>query len=174
MYIYFCAGPKLGFVISERSVSRYIRRTSPSDQSRKLWAAFLRNHREAITAMAFITDTIGNRLPEVSILFAFQSTSILARKRNEDLFFPPTSLQVHARRFKRSAPKCSLPQPYFPGGLPFGTVNSGPIGVLATDSGSFVLCPLGKFDQTVGPVNKTGYRLVARFFRRMVKIKRGH
>jgi hypothetical protein len=44
---------KLGFEISERTVSRYIRRLSPSDQSRKLWTTFLRNHREAVTAMDF-------------------------------------------------------------------------------------------------------------------------
>ena len=46
---------KLGFDISERTISRYIRRLSPPDQSRKLWAAFLRNHREALTAMDFFT-----------------------------------------------------------------------------------------------------------------------
>jgi transposase InsO family protein len=46
---------KLGFDVSERTISRYIRRISPSDQSRKLWTAFLRNHREAITAMDFFT-----------------------------------------------------------------------------------------------------------------------
>ncbi len=46
---------KLGFQISERTVSRYIRRLSPSDQKRKLWATFLRNHRDVITAMDFFT-----------------------------------------------------------------------------------------------------------------------
>jgi putative transposase len=46
---------KLGFQVSERTVSRYIRRLSPSDQKRKLWAAFLHNHRDAITAMDFFT-----------------------------------------------------------------------------------------------------------------------
>jgi hypothetical protein len=46
---------KLGFDISERTVSRYIRRLSPPGQSRKLWVAFLSNHREAITAMDFFT-----------------------------------------------------------------------------------------------------------------------
>ena len=46
---------KLGFDVSERTVSRYVRRLSPPDQSRKLWATFLRNHREAITAMDFFT-----------------------------------------------------------------------------------------------------------------------
>lgn len=46
---------KLGFDISERTVSRYIRHISPSNQSRKLWASFLSNHREAIIAMDFFT-----------------------------------------------------------------------------------------------------------------------
>jgi putative transposase len=46
---------KLGFEISERTVSRYIRRLSPPNQARKLWAAFLRNHREVIAAMDFFT-----------------------------------------------------------------------------------------------------------------------
>ncbi len=46
---------KLGFDVSERSVSRYLRRLSPSDQARKLWATFLRNHREVIAAMDFFT-----------------------------------------------------------------------------------------------------------------------
>jgi len=46
---------KLGFDVSERTVSRYIRRLSPSDQARKLWTTFLRNHREAIAAMDFFT-----------------------------------------------------------------------------------------------------------------------
>ena len=46
---------KLGFDVSERTVSRYLRRLSPSDQARKLWATFLRNHREVIAAMDFFT-----------------------------------------------------------------------------------------------------------------------
>ena len=46
---------KLGFDVSERTVSRYIRRLSPPEQARKLWATFLRNHREVITAMDFFT-----------------------------------------------------------------------------------------------------------------------
>ena len=45
---------KLGFEVSERTVSRYIRRLSPPEQARKLWT-FLRNHREVITAMDFFT-----------------------------------------------------------------------------------------------------------------------
>ena len=46
---------KLGVDISERTVSRHIRRLSPPDQARKLWATFLRNHREVIAAMDFFT-----------------------------------------------------------------------------------------------------------------------
>jgi putative transposase len=46
---------KLGFEVSERTVSRYIRRLFPPDQAWKLWAAFLRNHREVIAAMDFFT-----------------------------------------------------------------------------------------------------------------------
>ena len=46
---------KLGFDVSERTVSRYLRRLSPPDDARKLWSAFLRNHREVIAAMDFFT-----------------------------------------------------------------------------------------------------------------------
>jgi putative transposase len=46
---------KLGFDVSERTVSRFLRRLSPPDQARKLWLTFLRNHRDAIAAMDFFT-----------------------------------------------------------------------------------------------------------------------
>jgi putative transposase len=46
---------KLGFDVSERTVSRYLGRLSPSVNARKLWAVFLRNHREVIAAMDFFT-----------------------------------------------------------------------------------------------------------------------
>jgi hypothetical protein len=46
---------KLGFDVSERTVSRYLRRLYPREQARKLWAAFLRNHRDVIVAMDFFT-----------------------------------------------------------------------------------------------------------------------
>jgi transposase InsO family protein len=46
---------KLGFDVSERTVSRYLRRLYPRDQARILWATFLRNHREFITATDFLT-----------------------------------------------------------------------------------------------------------------------
>jgi transposase InsO family protein len=46
---------KLGFDISERTVSRYLRRLSPPNDTCKRWSAFLHNHREFITAMDFLT-----------------------------------------------------------------------------------------------------------------------
>jgi len=46
---------KLGFEVSERTVSRYLRHLSPPDNARQSWSAFLHNHREAIAAMDFFT-----------------------------------------------------------------------------------------------------------------------
>jgi transposase InsO family protein len=46
---------KLGFDVSERSVSRWIRRAPRDPDSVKRWLTFLRNHREAIAAMDFFT-----------------------------------------------------------------------------------------------------------------------
>src|SRR5467141_3741524 len=46
---------KLGFDLSERSVSRWIRRAPRNPDPLKRWLTFLRNHREAIAAMDFFT-----------------------------------------------------------------------------------------------------------------------
>jgi len=46
---------KLGFDLSERSVSRWIRRVPRDPDLVKQWLTFLRNHREAIAAMDFFT-----------------------------------------------------------------------------------------------------------------------
>jgi len=46
---------KLGFDVSERSVSRWIRRAPRDPDPLKRWLTFLRNHREAIAAMDFFT-----------------------------------------------------------------------------------------------------------------------
>jgi transposase InsO family protein len=46
---------KLGFQVSERSVSRWIRRAPKDPDPAKRWLVFLRNHREAIAAMDFFT-----------------------------------------------------------------------------------------------------------------------
>jgi transposase InsO family protein len=46
---------KLGFVLDERTVGRYLRRTDRRGDPGKKWLAFLRNHREAIVALDFFT-----------------------------------------------------------------------------------------------------------------------
>jgi hypothetical protein len=46
---------KLGLDVSERTVSRYLRRLSPRDKARQLWSPFLHNHRDGIVAMDFFT-----------------------------------------------------------------------------------------------------------------------
>jgi hypothetical protein len=46
---------KLGLVISERSVARYLRRMRRRGDPAKRWLTFLQNHREAITAFDFFT-----------------------------------------------------------------------------------------------------------------------
>jgi transposase InsO family protein len=46
---------KLGFVVSERTVARYLRRVQHRDDPGKRWLAFLHNHREVIVALDFFT-----------------------------------------------------------------------------------------------------------------------
>jgi len=46
---------KLGFVVSERTVARYLRRVRRQGDSSKSWLAFLQNHREVIAAFDFFT-----------------------------------------------------------------------------------------------------------------------
>ena len=46
---------KLGFVLSERSVARYLRRLQRRGDPARKWLAFLRNHREAIVALDLFT-----------------------------------------------------------------------------------------------------------------------
>ena len=46
---------KLGFVLSERSVARYLRRLRRRGDPDQRWLAFLHNHRDGIAAMDFFT-----------------------------------------------------------------------------------------------------------------------
>src|SRR5262249_34941666 len=46
---------KLGFVLSERTAARYLRRIQRRGDPGKKWLAFLRNHREAIVALDLFT-----------------------------------------------------------------------------------------------------------------------
>jgi putative transposase len=45
----------LGFAVSERTISRWMRKARRDPEPAKRWLAFLRNHREAIAAMDFFT-----------------------------------------------------------------------------------------------------------------------
>jgi len=45
----------LGFDLSERTLSRWMKRAPRDSEPAKRWLAFLRNHREAIAAMDFFT-----------------------------------------------------------------------------------------------------------------------
>jgi putative transposase len=45
----------LGFNVSERTVSRWMKRAPRDSQSAKQWRAFLRNHRETVAAIDFFT-----------------------------------------------------------------------------------------------------------------------
>ena len=57
----------LGFDVSERTISRWMKRASRDPDPSKRWLTFLRNHREAIAAMDFFT------VPTVtfSVLYCF-------------------------------------------------------------------------------------------------------
>jgi hypothetical protein len=46
---------KLGFVVSERTVARYLRGHHPPGNAARRWLTFFQNHREAIGALDFFT-----------------------------------------------------------------------------------------------------------------------
>ena len=81
----------LGFDISERTISRWMKRAPRDPERAKRWLAFLRNHREAIAAMDFFT------VPTVrfSLLYCF---FVISHDRRQILHFNvtrhPTSLWV--------------------------------------------------------------------------------
>lgn len=80
---------KIGFQVSEHTVSRYLRRLSPVDQKRKLWATFLRNHREVIDAMDFFIVPILT----FRVLYCF---FIIEHGRRKILHFNATELPTSA------------------------------------------------------------------------------
>jgi hypothetical protein len=53
---------KLGFKVSEPTVSRWLQRVPRSPDLAKRWLTFLRNHREAIAAMDFFTVVVPQNL----------------------------------------------------------------------------------------------------------------
>jgi len=66
----------LSFDVSERTISRWMKRAPRDPEASQAWLTFLRNHREAIAAMDFFTvPTITFR-----VLYAFWS-SVTDRRR---------------------------------------------------------------------------------------------
>ena len=73
----------LGFDVSERTVSRWMRRAPRDTEPAKRWFAFLSNHREAIAAMDFFTVPTIN----FSVLYCF---FIIGHDRRRILHFNVT------------------------------------------------------------------------------------
>ena len=95
---------KLGFVVSERSVARYLRRMRRRGDPAKSWLTFLQNHREVIAAFDFFT------VPTVTfqLLYCF---FVIEHGRRRILHFnvtrPPDSgvgRPTTARGFPRNGP----------------------------------------------------------------------
>ena len=82
---------KLGFVVSEVTVSRYLPRRPPDPAQLKRWLAFLRNHKDAIAAMDFFT------VPTASLRMLYVLFVIEHRRRgivHFNVTFNPTSAWV--------------------------------------------------------------------------------
>jgi putative transposase len=81
----------LGFDVSERTISRWMKRAPRDPEPAKRWLAFLRNHREAIAAMDFFT------VPTITfgVLYCF---FVISHGRRRILHFNitrhPTSLWI--------------------------------------------------------------------------------
>jgi hypothetical protein len=81
---------KLGFEISESTVSRYLAQGTSSPNSNQRWLTFLKNHREAIAAMDFFTVPTAT----FRVLYGF--------------FVTPTSHAIRGRRSSRDSTPFAL------------------------------------------------------------------
>ena len=96
----------LGFEISERTVSRWMKRAARGPEPAKRWLAFLRNHQEAIAAMDFFT------VPTITfgVLYCF---FVIAHDRRRILHFNvakhPTSPWV-VQQLREAFPFGSAPR----------------------------------------------------------------
>src|SRR5487761_478316 len=95
----------LGFDVSERTISRWMRRAPRDPEPAKRWLAFLRSHREAIAAMDFFT------VPTITfgVLYCF---FVIAHDRRRILHFNvtrhPTSAWV-VQQLREAFPYDSAP-----------------------------------------------------------------
>ena len=96
----------LGFDVSERTISRWMKRAPTNRDPAKRWLAFLRNHREAIAAMEFFT------VPTVtfSVLYCFFITSHDRRRIvHFNVTKHPTSLWI-VQQLREAFPFDSAPK----------------------------------------------------------------
>jgi putative transposase len=96
----------LGFDVSERTISRWMRRAPKDPALRRRWLCFLRNHREVIAAMDFFT------VPTITfgMLYCF---FVMAHDRRRILHFNvtrhPTSLWI-VQQLREAFPYRSAPR----------------------------------------------------------------
>jgi len=96
----------LGFAVSERTISRWMKRAPTDPERARHWLAFLRNHREAIAAMDFFT------VPTLrfSVLYCF---FIISHDRRQILHVNvtkhPTSLWI-VQQLREAFPLESAPR----------------------------------------------------------------
>jgi putative transposase len=96
----------LGFDVSERTISRWMRKAPRDPESARRWLAFLRNHREAIAAMDFFT------VPTItfSVLYCF---FVIGHDRRRILHFNvtkhPTSICI-VQQLRQTSPFDSAPR----------------------------------------------------------------
>jgi putative transposase len=96
----------LGFDISERTISRWMKRAPKDPELGKRWLTFLRNHKEAIAAMDFFTVPTIN----FGLLYCF---FIISHDRRRILHFNvtkhPTSLWI-VQQLREAFPFASAPR----------------------------------------------------------------
>ena len=96
---------KLGFDISERTVSRYLPRIRPGRGTIRAWGTFLQNHREVLAAMDFFTvPTATFRVLTVWFLIHHRRRKIV----HFDITEHPTALWV-MQQLRESFPYDSAP-----------------------------------------------------------------
>src|SRR5258708_29380227 len=88
----------LGFDVSERSISRWIKRAPRDPELARRWLAFVRNHRDAIAAMDFFTvPTVTFKLLYCLFIISHGSAPDSARERH-----PPSHQHLDRAAAKRS------------------------------------------------------------------------
>jgi transposase InsO family protein len=97
---------KLGFTVSLATVSRYMPKRPPDRGKQQRWMTFLRNHREAITAMDFfVVPTVSFRLLYVWFVIDHERRRII----HFNVTTSPTALWV-SQQLREAFPENSAPR----------------------------------------------------------------